>query len=37
MIDRGQARQPAVAASPELAPWLATSTPAQPFDVDEFV
>jgi uncharacterized protein (DUF2267 family) len=36
-IDRGQARQLAAQLPPELAPWLATSTPAQPFDVDEFV
>jgi len=36
-IDRGQARQLAAQLPPEVAPWLATSTPAQPFDVDEFV
>ena len=36
-IDRGQARQLAAQLPPELAPWMATSTPAQPFDVDEFV
>ncbi len=33
-IDRGEARQLAAQLPPELSPWLATSTPARPVDVE---
>ncbi|HTX32395.1 MAG TPA: DUF2267 domain-containing protein [Solirubrobacteraceae bacterium] len=36
-IDRGQARRLAAELPPEIAPWIATPTPAEGFDVDEFV
>jgi uncharacterized protein (DUF2267 family) len=36
-IDREQARQLAAQLSPEVAPWVATTTPAERFDVDEFI
>jgi uncharacterized protein (DUF2267 family) len=36
-IDRGQARQLAGQVPPEIAPWLATTSPAERFDVDEFL
>jgi uncharacterized protein (DUF2267 family) len=36
-IDRGEARRVAAQLPPELAPWIATPTPAEGFDVDEFV
>jgi uncharacterized protein (DUF2267 family) len=36
-IDRGEARQLAALLPPELGPWIATATPAQALDVDEFV
>jgi uncharacterized protein (DUF2267 family) len=36
-IDRQEARLIAGQLPPELAPWIATSTPAEPFGADEFV
>ena len=36
-IDREQARQLALQLPPELAPWIATTSPAEGFDADEFV
>lgn len=36
-IDRGAAQRLAARLPPELAPWIATPTPAEGFDVDEFV
>jgi uncharacterized protein (DUF2267 family) len=36
-IDRQEARQVAALLPPELAPWIATTTPAERVDVDEFV
>jgi uncharacterized protein (DUF2267 family) len=36
-IDRGEARHLASSLPEDLAPWLATSSPAEPFDVDEFM
>jgi uncharacterized protein (DUF2267 family) len=36
-IDSGQARDLAEQLPPELAPWLATNSPAEPFDLDEFL
>ncbi len=36
-IDRGLARRLAAELPPELAPWIATPTPAEKFDVDAFV
>jgi uncharacterized protein (DUF2267 family) len=36
-IDREEARQLAAQLPPEIAPWLATTTPAARFDADEFV
>jgi uncharacterized protein (DUF2267 family) len=36
-IDREQARQLAAQLPPEVAPWIATMSPAERFDVDEFV
>ena len=36
-IDREEARQLAAQLPPELAPWIATATPAERFDVYEFV
>ena len=36
-IDRGEARDLAEQLPPELAPWIATTTPAERFDVDEFL
>jgi uncharacterized protein (DUF2267 family) len=36
-IDREEARQLAAQLPPELAPWLATTTPAERFDADDFV
>jgi uncharacterized protein (DUF2267 family) len=36
-ITGGEARQLAERLAPELAPWLNTTEPAEPFDVDEFV
>src|SRR3954454_18677093 len=36
-IDRGEARALAARLPPELAPWVATTTPAERFDVDELV
>ncbi len=36
-IDREEARQVAALLPPEVAPWIATATPAQRMDVDEFV
>lgn len=36
-IDRGEARALATRLPPELAPWVATTTSAERFDVDEFV
>jgi uncharacterized protein (DUF2267 family) len=36
-LSAGQARDLAGQLPPELAPWLATDTPAEPFHVDEFI
>jgi uncharacterized protein (DUF2267 family) len=36
-IDRGEAQQIADRLPPEIAPWIATSGPAERFDVDEFL
>jgi uncharacterized protein (DUF2267 family) len=36
-IDRNEARQVAALLSPELAPFIATATPAERLDVDEFI
>jgi uncharacterized protein (DUF2267 family) len=36
-LDRGEARTLASYLSPGVAPWIATTTPAEPFDADEFV
>jgi uncharacterized protein (DUF2267 family) len=36
-IDRGEAQQVAEQLPPEVAPWVATTGPAQGFDVDEFL
>jgi uncharacterized protein (DUF2267 family) len=36
-IDREEARQLAAPLPPELSPWIATTSPAERFDVDEFV
>jgi uncharacterized protein (DUF2267 family) len=36
-IPDGEARQLAGRLPPEMAPWLATTTPAEGFDVDEFI
>jgi uncharacterized protein (DUF2267 family) len=36
-IDRGEARDLAAQLPPELSPWIATTTPAEGFNVDEFV
>jgi uncharacterized protein (DUF2267 family) len=36
-IDQGEARELAARLPPEDAPWLATPTPAEAFDIDEFV
>jgi uncharacterized protein (DUF2267 family) len=36
-IAAGEARDLAEELPPELAPWIATATPAEPFDVDEFI
>jgi uncharacterized protein (DUF2267 family) len=36
-IDRNEARQLAGELPPEIAPWLATTTPAERFDADEFL
>jgi uncharacterized protein (DUF2267 family) len=36
-IDRGEAQQIAERLPPEIAPWVATTGPAQGFDVDEFL
>jgi uncharacterized protein (DUF2267 family) len=36
-IDREEARQLAAQLPPELAPWIATTSPAERFDADEFV
>jgi uncharacterized protein (DUF2267 family) len=36
-IAQGEARDLAARLPPELAPWVATTTPAERFDVDEFV
>jgi uncharacterized protein (DUF2267 family) len=36
-IDRNEARQLAAQLPPEIGPWLATTTPAEGFDVDEFL
>ena len=36
-IDRGEARDLAARLPAEVAPWIATTSPAEGFDVDEFV
>src|SRR4051812_14951543 len=36
-IDRNEARQLAAQLPPEIGPWLATTTPAEGFDLDEFL
>ncbi|MDX6729455.1 MAG: hypothetical protein QOK49_4260 [Baekduia sp.] len=36
-LDREEARQLAAQLPPEVAPWIATTTPAERFDADEFV
>jgi uncharacterized protein (DUF2267 family) len=36
-IDRGEARRLAAELPEELGPWLATITPAERFDLDEFL
>src|SRR4051794_20325073 len=36
-IDRNEARELASQLPPEIAPWLATASPAERFDADEFV
>jgi uncharacterized protein (DUF2267 family) len=36
-IAQGEARDLAVQLPPELSPWIATTTPAEGFDVDEFI
>jgi uncharacterized protein (DUF2267 family) len=36
-IDAGEARDLASLLPPELAPWVATTSPAQRFDIDEFI